>query len=217
MRISEVSENVYRYKGEYYTLNRCPGTTHHGEDVIFHGDREYRHWDPYRSKLGAFLKVRKTLPIYPDMRILYLGAGDGTTVSYLSDVLVKGSIYAIEFSRRPYGHLLELSKKRNNIYPILADAREPYRYQDIVPSVDFIYQDVAQRDQKDIFNKNIRFLKKGEKGMLVVKSRSIDVSSPPSEIYKKVEDGLISCGLNVLECVDIGRWQKDHAIILIEK
>ncbi len=217
MKLSNVKEGVYRYKGEYYTLNMHPGTTHHGENIISDGGKEYRHWEPYRSKLGAFLKKCGTLPIHPGMDLLYLGAGDGTTVSYLSDIIRSGRIFGVEFSRRPFRHLLELSKKRNNIYPILADARDVSNYEDMVPPVDFIYQDIAQREQSDIFVKNIQFLDVGCKGILAIKSRSIDVTRRPSEIYNEVEKHLISSDLNVLKRVDIGAWQKDHALFVIKK
>ncbi len=217
MKLSKINEGIYKYKGEYYTHNSCPGTTHHGEDIISEGGDEYRHWDPFRSKLGAFLKEHGALPIRTDMDILYLGAGDGTTVSYLSDFLSSGRIFGVEFSRRPYRNLLELSIKRDNIYPILADARKPDKYEDVVPLVDFIYQDVAQRDQCGIFMKNVWFLKEGYKGILAIKSRSIDVTRSPSEIYKEVEENLTSNGFDVLEQVDIGRWQKDHRLFVVGK
>ena len=217
MSISKVSEGIYRYKGKYYTLNRFPGTTHHGEQTIEDNSKEYRHWDPYRSKLGSFLKKTGYLPITDETCILYLGAGDGTTVSYLSDVIRSGNIYAVEFSSRPYQNLLELSYLRNNVFPILADAREPENYSDMVPKVDVLYQDIAQRDQGEIFVGNLKYLKKGGTTMLAVKSRSIDVSQRPKEIYQKTEKILKKSGIEIIDFVDIGRWQKDHGIFLGKK
>ncbi len=213
----EVSHGVFRYGGRYYTVNLLPGESHHGEELRKIRGVEYRHWEPHRSKLGAYIRIRGKLPVKADMNVLYLGAGDGTTVSYLSDVLTHGRIYAVEMSRRPYRHLLELSTKRKNIFPILGDARHPHEYTDLFSKVDLIYQDIAQRDQAEIFLRNIPFLKEGYGGMLAVKARSIHVSRKSSEIYGEVEEKLGGRDVTVAERTDIGRWQRDHVIFCVEK
>lgn len=209
----EVSQGVFRYRGKYYTMNLLPGKSHHGEELIKVGDHELRHWEPHRSKLGAYLRARGRLPTAADDDILYLGAGDGTTVSYLSDVLTHGKIFAVEFSHRPYRQLLKLSEVRKNIFPILADANKPEIYLDIVPSVDLLYQDIAQRDQSGIYIKNIPFLHKRGHGLLAVKARSIDVTKDPGDIYRDIANRLEAAGMELMDIVHIGPWQKDHAII----
>lgn len=55
----------------------------------------------------------------------------------------EGAVYAVEFSKRSGRDLLEMAKSRNNVYPIIADARTPYKYRMIVPEVDCIFSDVA--------------------------------------------------------------------------
>ncbi len=212
-----ISDGVFKIDGRYHTLNPVPGTSVYGEDLVQLDDMEYRNWDPNRSKLGAFLIKEEGLPFRYDSEVLYLGAGDGTTVSHISDIVTDGKIYAVEVAKNPYRNLLQLSKKRKNIFPILADARSPEEYRDLVNEVDIVYQDIAQRDQVEIFIKNIEFLKEGHHGLIAVKSRSIDVSSTPEKMYQDVKESLEDLGYEVLMQVDISRWQKDHAILVVEK
>ena len=44
-----------------------------------------RVWDPYRSKLSALYHVGTGIDLVADMRVLYLGAANGTTVSHVAD------------------------------------------------------------------------------------------------------------------------------------
>lgn len=212
-----ISDGVFKIDGRYHTLNLVPGTSVYGEDLLQVNDVEYRNWDPNRSKLGAFLVKERTLPFRYDSEVLYLGAGDGTTVSHLSDILTDGKVYAVEVAKNPYRNLLQLSKKRKNIFPILADARRPEEYSDLVNEVDVIYQDIAQRDQEDIFIKNLDFLKGDHHGLIAVKSRSMDVSSSPEKMYQEVKKKLEDHNYEVVMQVDISRWQKDHAVLVVEK
>ncbi len=211
-----VSHGVFKIQGNIYTLNLVPGKSVYGEELFLYKDVEYRRWDPRRSKLGAFLIKEKDLPFRYDSVVLYLGAGDGTTVSHLSDILTHGKVFAVEVAKKPYRNLLELSKKRKNIFPVLADARNPENYKDIIGKVDVIYQDIAQRDQVEIFLKNLFLLEEERFALIAVKARSMDVSSPPKEMYRKVEKRLEERH-EVISCVDISPWQKDHAIVVIKR
>lgn len=209
-------DGVYQDNDEIFTMNLVPGESVYGEDLIEEDDFEYRMWDPNRSKIGAYLKKTEFLPITYESKILYLGAGDGTTVSHLSDIVTHGNIFAVEMARNPYRKLLNLSEKRKNIFPIMADAHNTEKYSDIIQNVDFIYQDISQRDQTEIFLKNVKFLKDEHYGFLAVKSRSIDVSKKPKKIYIEVEEKLKNAGLKVKDRVDISRWQKGHAVIIVK-
>lgn len=49
---------------------------------------EYRAWNPFRSKLAAaILGGIDQIHIKPGVRVLYLGAASGTTVSHVSDIV----------------------------------------------------------------------------------------------------------------------------------
>ena len=117
------------------TKNLVPGESVYGEKriVIFtekeNSKTEYRIWNPFRSKLAAaILGGVDDIYIKPGMKILYLGAANGTTVSHISDIVgEEGNIYAVEFSHRSGRDLINMAKKRTNIIPIIEDARYPHK------------------------------------------------------------------------------------------
>lgn len=55
---------------------------------------EYRVWNPYRSKIAAAV-IGGVSDIYirPGVKVLYLGAASGTTVSHVSDIVGKDGIF----------------------------------------------------------------------------------------------------------------------------
>src|SRR3989344_506308 len=79
----------------------------------------------------------------------------------------------------------------HKVFELLADANHPEEYLDKVCLADIIYQDVAQRNQSEIFLKNCAvFLKKGGYGLLAVKARSIDVRKKPKVVFEEVKKEL---------------------------
>jgi fibrillarin-like pre-rRNA processing protein len=204
-------------EGKLYTLDREGGRSVYGEKIIEVNGSFYREWIPWRSKLSALMKkLEKEVSIAGD--ILYLGAAQGTTVSHISDILESGTIFAVEFSNTAYRKLVLLAKRRDNIVPIMEDAFHPERFRAMVSPVDILYQDVSQKEQLKLFVMNSKlFLKKGGMGFLMLKSRSVDVTARPNEIYEKVVEGLRSEGLKVEEIVELDPFQVDHAAILISK
>ena len=124
----------------------------------------------------------------------------------------------MEFSNVTFRKLAGLAGTRHNIVPILEDAFHPERYGNIVPTVDLLYQDVSQKDQAGLFLLNgSRFLRKGGKGIIMIKARSIDVTARPADIYKVFEDELLNSGYLVMKTVELDPFQKDHAAVIIEK
>jgi len=198
------------------TKNMVPGKRVYGERLFRQGDVEYREWNAYRSKLaGALLKGLKELPISQGSRVLYLGAGSGTTPSHISDIVEReGVVYSVEFAPRVMREFLVVAEDRKNIVPILADARIPAKYRYIVEIVDIIYADIAQPDQAEIVSDNARFfLKDGGRLLMAVKARSIDVTMEPSEVYKREIDILKSNGFEILDVVHLEPFDKDHAMV----
>ena len=211
-----------RYKGvftdgrDYFTLNFVPGRQVYGEKLITQGGREYRRWDPYRSKLAALLQ--KVPPIWPfteNTETLYLGAASGTTVSHISDICPSGRMFCVEMSPRVFRKLLDVASERPNMTPFLGDASLPVAYKRFVHPVDVLYQDIAQRDQVLIFVKNLSFLKKDGHGFLMVKARSVDVTARPEDVYRRAISELSSAGFRVLATIRLHPFEKDHAAILI--
>jgi len=175
----------------------------------------YRVWDPYRSKLAALYLVGKGIELTPDMKVLYLGAANGTTVSHVADYTEV--VYAVEFAPRPMQDLLEVARRRKNVMPILADASCPEQYAMLVEAVDLLYQDVAQPDQAAIALRNCVFLKKGGHLILMLKTRSVDIRKEPAEVFRDTLDILISAGLTVVESTWLAPYHQDHAAIVCEK
>jgi fibrillarin-like pre-rRNA processing protein len=211
-------EGVYSERGRLLTLNLVKGEKVYGEDLHGIKGKEYRSWNPYRSKLAAAIKKGlESLPISAGAKVLYLGAATGTTVSHVSDIVGgKGEVYAVEFSPHSMKKLIQLCEKRQNIIPILADARNVGEYAE-AGMVDVIYEDVAHPDQAEILLRNgERFLEKGGWAMIAIKSQSIDVTRKPSEIYREVEAGL-SGMFEVVQRVSLEPYEMGHLFLLLRK
>ena len=148
----------------------------------------------------------------PDQIILYLGAANGTTVSHVADYTA--AVYAVEYAPRPMQDLLEVARRRKNIVPIMADATRPMEYAPLMESVDLVYQDVAQPEQVSIALKNCIFLKPGGKLVLMLKTRSIDVSRSPPEVLAEAKEGLLAGGLRVEETIWLTPYHQDHAALI---
>ncbi len=205
-------------KGFLWTENRVPGHAVYGERLRKAGAKEFRNWNPYRSKLAALVRNKPDTPWFGGRdEVLYLGAASGTTVSHLSDI-TEGTIYAVEFSPRSVRDLLWNMEPRKNVVPILEDAGTPEKYAAyIAQPVAALVQDVAQRHQVEIFLRNLPFLKAKGTGFLMVKARSINVSQAPVEIYDGVRKRLLEAGL-AIECeVDLAPYELDHRAFIVRK
>lgn len=210
---------LLREKNRLWTRNAVPGAKVYGETLRRTQGHEYRAWSARRSKLAAYLeKGGQGFQPRGDETVLYLGAASGSTVSHLSDLMPKGRIVAVEFSPRPFRDLLQLAAMRDNILPVLSDAHDTDAYDPYVSGrVPLIVQDIAQRDQGEIFLKNMeKFAAKGATGILAVKSRSVDVAAPPRDVYARVKKQLATAGYNVREVRELDPYEKDHAVIVVQ-
>jgi len=209
---------VYKEKNNLFTENpeECKGFKVYNERIIKQKGKEFRSWNPYRSKLSAAILNGLDFKIDMNFNILYLGAATGTTVSHFSDIVKNGAIFSVEKSPVAVKKLLKISEIRKNIIPILEDAFHPDKYSSITPKVDLVYQDISQRNQADIFISNAkRYLKKKCTGILIVKARSVDVSLKPKEAYELVGSKLEDSGIKIKEKIDLKPYEKDHAALII--
>jgi fibrillarin-like pre-rRNA processing protein len=174
-----------------------------------------RIWEPYRSKLAALYHVGKGVELEPSMRVLYLGAANGTTVSHVADYTEV--VYAVEFAPRPMQDLIEVARRRRNVIPIMADATRPETYAPLVEAVDLVYQDVAQPDQAAIAIRNGVFLKPGGYLVLMLKTRSVDVRKDPVLVFDETLAALKDAGFSVQESVWLAPYHQDHAAIVCTK
>lgn len=216
--MKKIYPGVWKENDKFYTRNLKPGNRVYGENLIEREGVEYREWQPERSKLSAALKKGvENFPLDEGKKVLYLGAGQGTTSSHLSDIVKKeGIIYLVEFSERAVRDLLQVCEARENMVPILADARKPGEYER-VEEVDIIFEDVAQPDQAEILIRNAKkFLKSGGYIMLAVKAKAVDVAKDPEEIYQDVRNKLED-NFEILESTKLDPWEKDHCFIVARK
>lgn len=217
MKSAEIT-GVFKDRNKIFTenLSSSKGIKVYNERLVRYKNKELRSWNPYRSKLGTAILKGLVFDIKSDSNVLYLGAATGTTVSHFSDIVKDGIVYAVESSPVAIKELIQVSEKRKNIIPILNDANHPDRYSYLVSSVDFIYQDISQRNQAEIFISNIdRYLQKNAFGILMVKARSIDVSLKPKKAYEIVCDKLQENNLKINNIIDLAPYEKDHAAIMI--
>jgi fibrillarin-like pre-rRNA processing protein len=201
------------------TKNLVPGRTVYFEKLFREGNDEFRDWDPRRSKLSAgIFKDIKEIGIKPGDFVLYLGASTGTTVSHVSDIVgEKGFVFALDFAPRVVRNLVYVCEVRKNIAPLLADANKPESFAQFVCPVDVVYMDIAQKNQTEIFLKNVDlFLKKGGFALLALKARSVDVTKDPAFIFKQVRIEL-SQKLDIIDERYLGPFEKDHSLFVCRK
>jgi len=204
-------------KAVFFTKNLLPSCSVYGERLVKQGNNEFREFSPQASKLAsAFRRGLSRFNLNEKSIVLYLGASTGTTVSHLSDICTKGMIFAVESAPVVARELVFLAEKRNNIAPILADANKPEDYKKNIVSADFLYQDVAQKNQVQIFLKNLEFLKKNGLAFLIIKARSIDFAKEPEQVFESVE-AKIKSKVNMLQKINISSFQKGHCVFVCRK
>jgi rRNA 2''-O-methyltransferase fibrillarin (EC 2.1.1.-) len=206
---------------EIATKSLAKGITVYDEKIVKFENEEYRIWNPYRSKLAAAIKKGlKILPIKRGTKVLYLGSATGTTVSHVSDIVQnEGVVYSVEFATRVMREFIErCAKHRMNVIPILADARKPEKYLNILEPVDVIYLDIAQPEQAKVLFDNAKlYLKKGGMCLFFIKAMSIDATANPEEIFRKEKSFLIQKGFEIVEEMRLEPFDKDHEMVLCSK
>ena len=179
--MSDLPDGIQRREFDGQTRLATRGDPVYGEPT----DGGWRCWDAGRSKLGAMLEGGMGIDLSGDEGVLYLGAASGTTVSHVADFA--GPTYAVEFAPRPVGGLLDVAEARENLFPLLKDARKPDTYSHVVESdLDLLVQDVATRGQARVAVDNARFLGDNGQLLLAIKARSEDVTADPEAVFDSV-------------------------------
>ncbi len=221
-RENSFEEKSLLFQGKHiFTENLCPGIKVYGEKLLKIRGKEFRQWDPRRSKCAAALHSGlKKLPLEAGSSVLYLGAAEATTASHFSDLAGKeGIIFAVDVSARVMPKLIEVSEQRENIIPVLADANRPELYLKDLGNekVDLLYQDVSQKNQAEIFLKNARlFLKPKGFGLLAIKARSISQKMGIHEIFRK-ELKKLEPEFKLLELVLLKPFHPEHAMAFLQR
>lgn len=213
-----------RYEGKkyfLYTKSIYKGYNGFNEKVLRLKGSEYREIDPKRSKFAAAIaKGLSQAGIKEGSVVLYLGASHGYTASFISDIVGKqGFVFALDFAPSVVRDLVFVCEERENMAPLLENAAHPEEYKDKVGLVDVVFQDIAQREQLQIFLKNCdAFLKNGGFGLLALKARSVDVTKNPREIFRLVKNELESNpSFGVVDYRELAPYEKDHAFFVVKK
>lgn len=214
--MKEVQPGIFRQNNKIYTKAASTKQVY-GETFIEQVGTKYRNWQPSRSKVGAGVMKDFELGLEQDFDVLYLGAASGTTVSHFSDILEDGFVFAVEYSDTTARDLVEVAEQRENIAPILDNARQPENYAEMVPEVDLVFQDISQSDQAEIFIRNCeKFLKDNGVGLLSVKARSISTSRDKNEIFDEVREK-IQEEFEVVTETELDPYEKEHLLMRIKK
>ncbi len=200
--------NFYEDRGNLYSASK-DGKSIYGEQVLSKGGKFFRLFSPLRSKLSSSLKLGLKPDIRKEDHTLYLGAGAGTTVSHLADSLSSGIILAVEISPSPFIKLMSLSRIKDNVYPIVADAQRPEMFGLFVDRVDSVYQDISQPNQVEIFVKNMDFFN-ARRGLLMLKTHSLRSNFSVDQEIRKVKENF-----KILQIKDISRFHRGHYAITI--
>jgi len=218
MEFKQLFDGVYTINGKLATESLAGKVKVYGEEHILYLNKEYRLWNPYRSKLAAaIMNGIKNEYIRKNDNVLYLGAATGTTPSHVSDIIgSNGLLYCIEISERNMRGLLGVCEYRQNMLPILTDARYIEKYSDMVDGCDVIYQDVSSPEQAHILKENSIFLKKGGYAYFAIKSQSINIKDKPEKTFKNALDSLTDI-FDIVEKVEIEPYHKLHLFVVLKK
>lgn len=205
--------------GKIYVKSGLKGFRIHGEKLFEKNGLEYREWNAWRSKLAAaFAKGLKTMPLKKCSSVLYLGAAQGVTASFISDIVgEKGVVYCVEFSPRAMQDLLKACGKKENMLPLLADARNPGEYAADVGKVDVIFEDVADTQQTEIMRRNAELmLEKDGYAMIAIKARCVSSVVEPKKVFAQAKKELEQ-DFEVIEEISLEPFEADHEFFVLKK
>ncbi len=180
---------------------------------------EKRTWDPNHSKIAAGIKKGiKELPINENSNILYLGAAEGYTISYISDIASNGLVVGTDISAHSMQKLYLLSLERKNLIPFLGDSNKPEEFEDIFgkEKFDLIIQDIAQKNQVEILVKNSNLFLK-EKGYVLLSLKLSALTQKKDSNLKEDQLELFRKHFNIVDQRKLDPFEKKHMLLLGQK
>ncbi|MCK9293140.1 MAG: fibrillarin-like rRNA/tRNA 2'-O-methyltransferase [archaeon] len=189
------------------------------DKLIFTKDlnsKKNREWNPFHSKVAAGIRKGIIPNINQDSKILYLGAAEGYTVSFISDLVENGVVYGIDISPYSMQKLVLLSEERENIIPILEDCNLVDEYKDLIKTkVDLIIQDVSQKNQIEILKKNAKLFLK-EKGEIILSLKLSAISQKKINIIdRELKD--LETDFRIIRKVRLEPFEKKHILVFAQK
>ena len=113
-----------------------------------------------------------------------------------------------------------MSKSRPGLVPVLGDARKHAAWGVLLPrKVNWLFQDVAQAGQVDIFIAACRrFLERNGTGLLSLKAASERWTGEGEEaLFTSVEQTLESSGFEVEERIELAGYEDNHVLFAVRK
>ncbi|RZD43846.1 MAG: fibrillin [Methanobacteriota archaeon] len=227
---SNLSWAVRMQRRAIWTINANPRKTVYGESLRRFNGKEYRRWDPRRSKLAAAMIRTRNNPdiLLPaaGSQILYLGAGHGTTISHLHDHLCGadnrkgGRLVAVDLAPRCLRDLTHLAHSRKGLVPVLGDARKHTEWGALVPRrVNWLFQDVAQAGQVEIFLSACdSFLAIEGIALLSLKAASERWNSEgEAALFTEVGRKIEAHGLELLEGIKLTGYEDNHTLFVVRR
>ena len=135
--------------------------------------------------------------------------------SFFSENIHSGKIVGVDIAPRCLRDLTFLAKSRKGIIPVLGDARKYAEWQIYVPNkVNWIFQDVAQSAQVDIFlGACQKFLNQGGTALLSLKAASERWTKEGEKaLFDSVGEKIVNSGLEIVEAIDISRYEENHVL-----
>ena len=178
---------------EYATLNIYEDESN--DNSIINNNISYRICDPHNSNFCAGIE-NGIKNIYMELggKVLYLGAyRDPNSIFHISNIVGEnGKVYGVEIDNKKGEILKNISQKRNNIVPIINDARHASFYKNLIPDlVDCIYSDLAEPDDRNILVINAKnHLKEGGGFVFCFK---FDNENEKLKIIQFLKDSNFSC------------------------
>ena len=87
-------------------------------------------------------------------------------------------------------------------------------YFSVFGKVDVIYSDIAQPDQTEIAVENcLIYLKPKGVMLIVIKTRSIDVTMDPKSVIEQEAKKIEKRGFHIEQIIDLKPFDKDHALV----
>jgi len=221
----DISSSI-RFEGRaIWTLSADGGSKVYGETIRKRKGNTWRRWDPFRSKLGAALVKTKNSPaeLLPSegSTVVYLGAAHGTTISHIHDHLCgsknkfSGRLISVDISPRCLRDLNHLAVKRPGIIPVLGDARKIEQWAHFVPKgADWLFQDVSQAGQVDIFIKACKMLLKPKStALLSLKGASERFNEGGDQaIFLDTKNKLLESNFNIIESIELSGFEEQHML-----
>ena len=208
---------LMQMRGRLYTS--CPAQyNHYGEKVQKKGSKYLREWNPNKSKIAAAIKKGFNLNLENNSSVLYVGCSTGTTLSHIADIVTKGKIIANDISAESMLSLIPLLRIKTNISPVLDDYKKLVDLDVIKGNYDFVFQDVSQKDQVDVFIDIVKeFLSSSGQGAISLKTRSIDSTKTPKQVLNQSIEKIKRSGLRIINTYDLEPFEKEHYFLEVKK